>query len=296
MMTVPKILPGPNIFSRKNTDDSPAKTGPRPRIAASSRRRFSLVMSAAVGMAAVFGGGWVLMKSDYVVRAVDSIKWQMISASVKMGLTVEDVLVIGRRETLRENLLDAVQVTRGAPILALDFETAKARLEALPWIRIASVERMLPGTVVLRLVEREPMALWQHDGQFALIDREGEVIVREGLDRFSDLLVVVGKGAPENIGGLLEVLETQPGLMARVKTAVRVGNRRWDVRMDNGLGVRLPEENPQRAWARLADMERSHNILSRNVEVLDLRLPDRMVIKQPQMPVPKPGKRTGKDT
>ena len=215
----------------------------------------------------------------------------MIAASAEAGLRVEEILVVGRNETSRQALLDAVRLARGAPIMAFDPQDAKRRIEALPWVRIATVKRMLPDTVLLGVVEREALALWQHKGRFALIDHDGTVIQDRGLERFSGLLVVVGKDAPVHAAALLGMLATQPNLLAQVKTAVRVGGRRWNLRFESGIDVRLPEENPASAWARLAEYERTNQVLARDVEMLDLRLPDRLIVRRAPRPERRPERR-----
>ena len=126
---------------------------------------------------------------------------------------------------------------------------------------------------------------------FALIDTDGEVIMRKGLDRFSDLLVVIGSDAPKHAAKLIEVLATEPQLMDRVEAAIRVGGRRWNLRLKGDIDVRLPEENAANAWTRLAEYEKTHRVLERDVQVLDLRLPDRLIVRK----VPKPlRKKNGK--
>ena len=162
-------------------------------------------------------------------------------------------------------------------------------------MRAAAVQRMLPDTVLVHLRERQPLAIWQRKGRFALIDHEGAVIEEDGLERFRGLLVVVGEDAPPHVAELLGVLETQPRLMDLVETAVRVGGRRWNLRLKGGIDVRLPEENAAQAWARLAAYERTHRVLSRDVEILDLRLPDRLIVRRPARPE-KPAPPTGRET
>ena len=197
-----------------------------------------------------------------------------------MGFTVEDVLVVGRSQTTRDDLVRAVRLARGAPILSYDLAEARKRVEVLPWVMSASVERMLPDTILLSVVERQPLALWQSKGRFQLIDHEGKVIARQSIERFSDLLVVVGKDAPEHAAQLLRILQTQPYLMDMAMSAVRVGGRRWNVRLKGDIDVRLPAERAEAAWSRLAEYENRHGILSRDVKVLDLRLPDRLIVRR----------------
>ena len=217
---------------------------------------------------------------------------RLAALAEEMGFKVDEILVIGRNETKQKELLSAVRLARGAPILAFDLEAAQKRVEALPWVRKASVERMLPDTVLLNVEEREPLVLWQHKGAFALIDTDGEVILRKGLERFSDLLVVVGADAPKHAAKLLQALATEPELMDLVKAAVRVGGRRWNLRLKGDIDVRLPETDAAAAWTRLAEYEKTHQVLARDVRILDLRMPDRLIVRRPPRPAkPAKGKR-----
>ena len=226
------------------------------------------------------GGGWRVWQSGWVPNALEKARWAVIAASTEMGFKVKEILVIGRSETRQKDLLNAVGLARGAPILAFDLQAAQKRIEALPWIKKATVERMLPDTVLLNVEEREPLVLWQHKGAFALIGADGEIILRKGLERFSDLLVVVGPDAPEHASKLLEALATEPELMRLVKAAVRIGGRRWNLRLKGDIDVRLPEDNAAAAWTRLAEYEKTHRVLERDVQILDLRLPDRLIVRK----------------
>jgi len=236
------------------------------------------------------GVGWWVWTSGTVVRTVEKARWQMIALSSRVGFKVNEILVVGRRETKQEDLLKAVRLARGAPILAFDLNAARRRVETLPWVQNVTVERMLPSTILLKVEERRPIALWQHKGKFALIDDKGEVILRKGLRRFSDLVVVVGEDAPRHASGLFQLLATAPELVPTVKAAVWVGGRRWNLRLKGGIDVRLPEDNPAAAWVRLAEYEKVHRVLERDVQVLDLRIPDRLIVRK----TPRPGTKSGK--
>lgn len=277
----------------KSRNSKTSKSGkPRRRVVPFWRSRRLRVALMVLLVFLAGGESWWLWKSGWVQQTVERTKWNLIAASTELGFRVEEILVVGRNETTHKELLAAVRLVRGAPILAFDLQAAKKRLEALPWVKTASVGRMLPDTVMLNVEERRPLALWQHKGVFALIDTDGEVIMRENLDRFSDLLVVVGGDAPLHAAKLLEVLATEPELMDRVKAAVRVGGRRWNLRLKNDIDVRLPEENAAKAWSRLAEYEKTHRVLERDVQILDLRLPDRLIVRKvPKPPKKKIGKR-----
>jgi cell division protein FtsQ len=254
--------------------------------------RMALAMGALALAAA--GGGWWLVRGGWPAEAGQRLAATALEASARLGLKVEEVIVIGRRETSRKDLLEALRLERGSPILALDPRAARARAERLPWVRAASVERLLPDTVVVTLTERTPLAIWQHKGQMALIDGDGAVIERDGIERFGELPLVVGEDAPAHAAELLKTLALQPALMAQVKAAVRVGGRRWNLRLANGADVRLPEEDAGQAWARLAEYARTHRVLEEGVELVDLRIPDRLVVRKAPRPDAAPAK-PGKD-
>ncbi|NQV46903.1 MAG: FtsQ-type POTRA domain-containing protein [Rhodospirillaceae bacterium] len=265
-------------FWKKQTETKRGQ--PRKRVVPLWRQKWSIATAAALMVSSLFGAGWWMTGNGWMGQLVKQARWSLISASGELGFTVEDVLVVGRSQTTRADLLKAVRLARGAPILAYDLEAARQRVEVLPWVRAASVERMLPDTILLSVVERQPLALWQVNGQFSLIDRDGVVILKDDLERFSDLLVVVGNDAPKHAAGLLDILQTQPQLMNLVKSAVRVSGRRWDVQLKGGIDIRLPESGTGAAWLRLAEYESRHGLFSRDVRLLDLRLPDRLIVKK----------------
>ena len=131
--------------------------------------------------------------------------------------------------------------------------------------------------------------------QIRLIDHEGEVILRDGLERFADLVVVVGKEAPVHAAALLKTLGNEPELLPLVEAAVWVGGRRWNIRLAGDIDVRLPEKNAKSAWTRLAEYERAHRVLERDVQVLDLRLPDRLIVRKAPKGTPR-AKNKGRET
>ena len=206
----------------------------------------------------------------------------MLTASAAAGLSVQNVAVEGRRTTQADDVLRAVDVVRGEPILDFSPERARQRLESLPWVRSATVERRLPDTVTVRLVERTPLALWQHDGKMALVDTDGVAVTDEHLDRYADLLLVVGEAAPRHTAELLAVLGAEPDLRKRVTSAVWVGDRRWNLVFDGTITVELPETGVAEAWSRLAQIERSHGLFSRDLTKVDLRLADRVAVTPTQ--------------
>jgi len=207
------------------------------------------------------------------------------------GLAVQEIRVDGRENTPREALLAAIGATPGDPILDFDPRAAKERLERIAWIERAHVERQLPGTVYIRIEERRAFAIWQRDGRFSVIDREGRVMATDRLDAFGPLPLVVGAGAERAAAPMVDLLKAQPEIANRTQAIVRVSERRWNLRLHNGADVLLPEGHEAAALARLAELHARERLLDRPVAAVDMRLPDRLVVRlvsPPAAPTPPP--------
>ncbi|MBV9521317.1 MAG: FtsQ-type POTRA domain-containing protein [Alphaproteobacteria bacterium] len=268
---------------------------PRSRSARRARRGIGRRGATALGLAvaAIAGAGllWQAERSGRIAVIGDGLSAAFVDAAARLGLTVANIEVEGRAMTARDTILRAVGAARGTPTLAVSPPAVKARLEELPWIRSAAVERRLPDTLHIRIVERTPLAFWQHRGKLALIDREGAVVTDEHLERFANLIIVVGDDAPRCAAALLDMLASEPDLAGRVVAAVRIGGRRWNLRLDNGIDVELPEEATEAAWTQLAQLERTSRVLARDVQAVDMRLPDRLVLRVTPEPPKEPMKK-----
>jgi cell division protein FtsQ len=254
-----------------------------------------------IGVPALIAGGVYeavqLKGSSLAQSALEFAAERILDGTARLGLAVADVKVEGREATDRDTILAALGAAPGAPILDVSPARAKEQLEKLPWVRSAVVERRFPDTLYVRLVERKPLALWQHGGKLDLLDRDGTVIPVTHLDRFAKLPLVVGEHAANHAAKLLDILATEPDLAARVSAAIRVGDRRWNLRIDNAIDVLLPADSPASAWAELANLERSSAILKRDVQVVDVRLPDRLVVRvNPEAPKEAPTSKKGRSS
>ncbi len=210
------------------------------------------------------------------------------------NLPVLAIQIEGRAMTPDGQLRRALGVETGDALLGFSLEDARARIEKLTWVQHATVERRLPGTVVVTLNERRPFAVWQTGGRFVLIDRAGQVVAEQDPVKdaaaFAVLPLVVGPGAPEQAAALLDQLASVPALKARVVAAVRVGERRWNLRLNSGCDVLLPENQELAAMTRLMELHAQQALLDRPLQTLDMRAADRLVVR-PQGEARSPGPR-----
>ncbi len=270
-----------------------SKTGAnRRRLRRDPDWRFRRRVAASALGALLIGGLVGLWSNGWIDRQADKAWQSALNATAEAGLRVEDVLVEGRDRTARSQILEALKLSRGDPILGFDPHGAKKMLERLTWVREAEVERRLPNVVFVRLAERVPLALWQSDGKLSVIDGRGEVVQGAPPEAFASLPLLVGEDVPRHALKLVSLLDSEPELRPRVAAAVLVRGRRWNVRLDGGIDVRLPEDDPRAAWAQLAQMQREHGVLERDVIAIDLRMPDRLVVRTAPGAKPRDGEET----
>jgi cell division protein FtsQ len=218
-------------------------------------------------------------------------------ADLGVSVALERLTVEGRNRTTREALRGALQVKKGDNLLAADPWTIKRRLEALPWIRAATVERRYPSAMVVTLVERNPIARFRDRGATMLVDETGALIKVEPEKEHENLILLSGDGAPAAAAALLKLLEDDPALARRVVSAARLGQRRWDITFEGGAVLRLPDGYEKAALAKFGEFDRQHGLLARGAVTYDMRLPDRLVIRgtrtaapAPAAPAPPPNK------
>lgn len=226
------------------------------------------------GMAALFVltaiGGTVL--GDHVGEMIGE-------ASAKAGLAIREVKIAGQSETSELDVLQSLDLPTHASLLMLDLDSARERVEKLPWVGQASLRKVYPDRLDVTITERAGFALWRDGADVAIVDREGTVITPFVDARFAALPLVVGRNANKRAGEVVEMVAAYPSLKSRVRAAVLVADRRWTLVLESGVEILLPEENPRGALDRLAIMDADKAILSRDVTRVDLRLPDRLVVR-----------------
>jgi len=261
---------------RTSAKRNPAPASPR-KGRWPKRRSILLVVAAGVAGLLFAGAAWLATGGQTVI--LDGLAGVAVRASTAVGLTVEEVTVRGRKQADAAELMATLGVAGGDPIIEFHPAAARERLLALDWVEDARIARILPNTIRIDIVERRALALWQEDGRLALIDHDGVVLARSNLERFAAMPLVVGAGAATQAAKILGLLATDVPLMARVQAAVLVAGRRWNIRLDNGITILLPDVDVGAAWRRLGDLDREHAILERDIELVDLRDPDRLVVR-----------------
>lgn len=238
-------------------------------------------IAGAAGAAVILGViALILWSGGYFAIVGRTAERAASSAAIAVGLEVKRVLLRGARQTAHEEVLDALGPVIGDSILQLPLGEARARIEALGWVRSAAVTRLLPDTISISIRERDPAAVWQLDGDLHLIDDEGALIREVGAYEYSNLPLIVGAGAPEAASDILKALGEREQLRKRTYALIRVGERRWNLRLKNNIDIKLPETEFARAIGDLELLQTAQGTLDQPIEYIDLRDPERMVIRK----------------
>ena len=230
-----------------------------------------LFLGATLSYGAIAGG--------HVAAVTDWLKGARDNAANALGFRIAAVSVSGGSQVSREQALALAGVTGRSSLFFFNAETARAQLLANPWIADAAVLKLYPDRLLITITERRAFALWQRDGQVNVIADDGTVLQPFVEDRYRGLPLVVGSGAERHAKDFIGLLDRFPEIRSALSASVLVAERRWNLRLTNGMDVRLPENDLQVALDRLVKLDREKNLLSRDIASIDLRLADRVTVR-----------------
>jgi cell division protein FtsQ len=262
-------------------------------------KRLPVDQARANKIAALVFAAFVLAIAVVVLVALDipaKAERAVGSAIGKAGFTVNGYQIVGINHMNRA-LVDGVvtdELHRAAgeagsdkaPQALINVSEIRNRLLQFGWVKDARVSHRLPDTLVIDIVERTPAALWQNGGQLALIDNEGVVLDRVPVDKMPDLPLLIGPGANGEEQQLGRLMAAVPTLRPQLASASWVGGRRWDLNVQSGETIALPEgeETAKAALVKFARLDKESGLLGRGIVRFDLRVPDKMIVRLPRAP------------
>lgn len=213
---------------------------------------------------------------EYMVEAVKDARDAMANAA---GFRIAKVAINGRKNLSQDEVLAIGGISGRRSLLFLDAAEVRDKLKAAPWVAEATVLKLYPDTIQIDLVERDAFALWQRNGTVSVISDKGTILQPYVPGPFRSLPLVVGKGAETRAKDFLDQLAKYPSIRSQVKAIIFVSERRWNLRMADGVDVRLPEADVERALATLTKLDRDEKLFTRDITAVDLRLPDRLTVR-----------------
>jgi len=239
-------------------------------------RRIGLVATLAI----LFGSlGFGIVKGGHLEEFTTALSDTRNALANSAGFRITTVGINGRKQLSQDEVLAIGGVNGRSSLLFLDADTVRAKLKANPWIADATILKLYPGRLQIDIVERTAFALWQQNGRLSVIASDGAVLEPYVTRRFLNLPLVVGKGADTRAQDFLALLDRYPQVRAVTKAAIFVGERRWNLRLKDGLDVRLPENDVGNALAALSRLDKDEKLFSRDIVAVDMRLPDRLIVQ-----------------
>jgi cell division protein FtsQ len=219
------------------------------------------------------------IQGDHVPTIVAAFNEARDQAANTAGFRITSVKLSGNVHVNREEVLAIAGVTGTSSLLFLDVAVARERLKTNPWIADATVLKLYPGELQVSIAERQAFALWQKDGRISVIADDGTVLEPYIAPSLVRLPLVVGRGAETQAKAFLALLGRYPTIRDQVRASILVGERRWNLRLRNGLDIRLPEADAASALDRLVKLERETKLTTRDITAIDMRLSDRVTVR-----------------
>jgi cell division protein FtsQ len=237
------------------------------------------VGTAATVLILLGSAGFGVVKGGHVEELTSALSDTRNAIANSAGFRITTVAINGRKQLTQDEVLGIGGVNGRSSLLFLDAATVRDKLKANPWIADATVLKLYPGRLQIDIVERTAFALWQRDGRLSVIADDGAVLEPYVSRRFMSLRLVVGKGAETRARDFLALLARYPQVNSVTKAAIFVGERRWNLRLKDGLDIRLPENDVGNALTALSKLDQEDRLFSRDIVAIDMRLPDRLTVQ-----------------
>jgi cell division protein FtsQ len=223
--------------------------------------------------------GYGVVRGGHIAEFFDELKNARDAIANTVGFRIAAISLSGQKEVSREEVLTTTGVTGRNSLLFLDVDAARERLKSNPWIADATVLKLYPDHLQITITERQPFALWQKDGRLSVIAADGTVLEPFVAGRYFGLPLVVGRGAQLQAQEFITIINKYPDIRALLRASILVADRRWNLRLKNGIDVELPDGDVASALDRLVALDRDKKLLTRDILAVDLRLPDRVTVR-----------------
>jgi cell division protein FtsQ len=268
------------LASKRRSTNPSIEREPPHRLIALIERYFPRRTGVAATVLILLGSaGFGVVKGGHVEEVTSALSDTRNAIANSVGFRITTVAINGRKQLTQDEVLATGGVNGRSSLLFLDAATVRDKLKANPWIADATVLKFYPGQLQIDIVERSAFALWQRDGRLSVIADDGAVLEPYVSRRFLSLPLVVGKGAETRARDFLALLARYPQVNSVTKAVILVGERRWNLRLKDGLDIRLPENDVGNALASLSRLDKEEKLFSRDIVAVDMRLPDRLTVQ-----------------
>ena len=198
-----------------------------------------------------------------------------------LGFELKSVEVKGNDFVKKSEIINKINFINCDSLFCLNLKNTKKLIESNNWIKAVKLRLILPAQLQIVVKEEKPYFIYKNEKKLILLNIDGKEIDRldDINDQFKDLVILSGEGAIDNIPNLLSILTLNNTISAKVTEARLVANRRWSLKYLTNIIIDLPESNPEKAFYKVAELEKKYGLLSNKLKKIDLRVNDRMIIQ-----------------
>ncbi len=238
-----------------------------------------IFVSVSIFIVILWVGTWFFLTNSNISSS-NWLKVKVNNIVADLGFVVKNISIEGQKYTDTDILKALINIEEGDPIFSLNPNEAKEQIEKIGWVKFARVERHLPDTIYIYVKERQAMALWKDNEGLYLIDVDGNIITNKNLDRFKNLIMVSGENSNKKAYEFISILKSEPDLLSMTDNIKLIDNRRWNIYLDDGKLIKLPENNVKLAIRNIMLHDIKNNILKNDsIYIIDARHKGRLVIR-----------------
>ena len=199
---------------------------------------------------------------------------------INNGFKIKNILIIGTHNLSQDYVINIINTQNHINILNVNLHSIYNKIIQNSWVEETYVERILPDTIKIKVLEKKPIAIWQNQKGNKLITVNGDVIYHANVNKFKNSFPIIkGEKSKENISSILKILETNKNFAKNIWSLTFINQRRWDLHFNQGLIVRLPSQNVIKAWQKIIKLQTNYNILNLRLTEIDLRNPEQILGK-----------------
>ena len=216
------------------------------------------------------------LSKDYIINKLKPSNQFLINN----GFKIENVLITGTRNLSNNYIKDIIEIYKDGSIFNVDLSSIYNKIKQNSWVKEVSIERVLPNIIKIKILENQPIAIWQNKKNNKLITANGDIIFDGNVNDFkNDFPIIKGNKSKENISSILEILETNQNFYENIWSLTFINERRWDLHFNQGLVVRLPSKDIKKAWEKIIKLQKNYNVLNLRLTEIDLRNPKQILGK-----------------
>ena len=216
------------------------------------------------------------LSKDYIINKLKPSNQFLI----KNGFKIENILITGTRNLSNNYIKDIIEIYKDGSIFNIDLSSIYNKIKQNSWVKEVSIERVLPNIIKIKILENQPIAIWQNKKDNKLITANGDIIFDGNVNDFkNDFPIIKGKKSVENIFSILKILKTNQNFSKNIWSLTFINERRWDLHFNQGLVVRLPSKDIKKAWEKIIKLQKNYNVLNLRLTEIDLRNPKQILGK-----------------